>query len=70
HSLQKPYHDLLFTVHRLIMRFNGWKDAFPECPFVQLSLLSDHVDAQEVTMENDDDKDGKPNKDEVWRHNS
>ena len=70
HSLQKPYHDLLFTVHRMIIRFNGWKGAYPECPFVQLSLLSDHVDAQEVTMENDDDKDGKPTKDEVWKHNS
>ena len=70
HSLQKPYHDLLFTVHRMIIRFNGWKGAYPECPFVQLSLLSDHVDAQEVTMENDDDKDGKPSKDEVWKHNS
>ena len=23
HSLQKPYHDLLFTVHRMIIRFNG-----------------------------------------------
>ena len=70
HSLQKPYHDLLFTVHRMIIRFNGWEGAYPECPFVQLSLLSDHVDAQEVTMENDDDKDGKPSKDEVWKHNS
>jgi hypothetical protein len=54
----------------MIIRFNGWKGAYPECPFVQLSLLSDHVDAQEVTMENDDDKDGKPSKDEVWKHNS
>lgn len=70
HSLQKPYHDLLFAVHRLIIRYNGWKDAFPECPFVQLTLLSEHVDAQEVSMENDDDKDGKLEKDEVWRHNS
>ena len=70
HSLQKPYHDLLFAVHRLVMRFNGWKGAFPECPFVQLTLLSDHVDAQEVTMENDNEKDGEPNKDEVWKHKS
>ena len=70
HSLQKPYHDLLFTVHRMIIRFNGWEGAYPDCPFVQLTLLSEHVDAQEVTMENDDDKDGKPSKDEVWKHNS
>ena len=50
HSLQKPYHDLLFTVHRMIIRFNGWEGAYPDCPFVQLTLLSEHVDAQEVSL--------------------
>ena len=34
---------------RLVMRFNGWKGAFPECPFVQLTLLSEHSDVHEVT---------------------
>ena len=50
HSLQKPYHDLLFTVHKMIIRFNNWTGAYPDCPFVQLTLLSEHVDAQEVTL--------------------
>ena len=50
HSLQKPYHDLLFTVHRMIIRFNNWTGAYPDCPFVQLTLLSEHVDAQEVSL--------------------
>ena len=49
-ALQKPYHDLLFTVHQIIIRFNGWKGAFPECPFIQLTLLSEHEDAKEVTI--------------------
>ena len=28
-ALQKPYHDLLFTVHHIIIRFNGWKRVKP-----------------------------------------
>lgn len=48
-ALQKPYHDLLFTVHRIIMKFNQWKGAFPECPFIQLTTLDEGVDAKRVT---------------------
>lgn len=48
-ALQKPYHDLLFSVHHIIMKFNGWKDAFPECPFIQLTTLDKNKDAQLVT---------------------
>lgn len=47
-ALQKPYHDLLFLPHRLIIRFNGWKGAVPECPFIQLTTLDEHKDAKEV----------------------
>lgn len=48
-ALQKPYHDLLFTVHQLIIKFNGWKGAYPDCPFVMLSTLDEHRDAKLVT---------------------
>lgn len=48
-ALQKPYHDLLFTVHRIIIKFNGWKGAYPDCPFVMLTTLNEHTDAKEVT---------------------
>jgi hypothetical protein len=48
-ALQKPYHDLLFTVHRIIIRFNGWENVFPQCPFIQLTTLDEHVDAKTVT---------------------
>lgn len=48
-ALQKPYHDLLFSVHHIIMKFNGWKDAFPECPFIQLTTLDKNKDAQLVS---------------------
>ena len=49
---QKPYHDLLFTVHRIIIRFNGWKGVVPDCPFLQLTTLDEHVDARKVTTNN------------------
>ena len=48
-ALQKPYHDLLFTVHRIIMKFNKWKNAYPECPFIQLTTLDENRDAKQVT---------------------
>ena len=48
-ALQKPYHDLLFTVHRIIMKYNQWKNAYPECPFIQLTTLDENRDAKQVT---------------------
>ena len=50
-ALQKPYHDLLFTVHRIIIRFNGWKGVEPICPFMQLTTLDEHQDARQVTTQ-------------------
>lgn len=50
-ALQKPYHDLLFGVHRIIIKFNGWKGAFPDCPFVMLTTLNEHTDAKVVTAD-------------------
>lgn len=49
-ALQKPYHDLLFNVHRLIIRFNKWGKAFPDCPFIQLTTLDENKDAKQVSM--------------------
>ena len=49
-ALQKPYHDLLFTVHQIVIRFNGWTGAYPDCPFIQLTTLDEHQDAKEVTL--------------------
>lgn len=50
-ALQKPYHDLLFNVHRLIIRFNKWNGAFPDCPFIQLTTLDENKDAKQVSTE-------------------
>ena len=49
-ALQKPYHDLLFNVHRLIIRYNEWKGARPDCPFIQLTTLDENKDAKQVTL--------------------
>lgn len=48
-ALQKPYHDLLFGVHNLIIHFNEWKGAYPDCPFVMLSTLDENKDAKLVS---------------------
>ena len=49
-ALQKPYHDLLFGVHRLIMRFNKWQNVTPDCPFIQLTTLDENMDAKQVSL--------------------
>ncbi len=50
-AIQKPYHDLLFTVHRIIARYNGWKGLKVEVPFIQLTTLDENKDAKTVTAE-------------------
>jgi hypothetical protein len=57
-SLQKPYHDLLFNVHRIIIRFNSWTGVKPDCPFIMLSTLDENKDAKLVTTnkQNEDNK--------------
>ncbi len=58
-ALQKPYHDLLFTVHRIIIRFNGWQGVHPEIPFIQLTTLDEHQDAKQVKLPNSNETDNK-----------
>ena len=53
-ALQKPYHDLLFIVHRIIIRFNGWQGVKVDCPFMQLTTLDEHTDAKQVTPNSDE----------------
>lgn len=48
-ALQKPYHDLLFTVHRIICRFNKWEGVKVDVPFIQLTTLDENADAKTVT---------------------
>lgn len=50
-ALQKPYHELLFTVHRMIIGINGWTGVDVECPFIQLTTLDEHKDAKQVKVQ-------------------
>lgn len=52
-ALQKPYHDLLFLPHEIIIRYNHWAKVHPDCPFIQLTTLDEHADAKEVTPKTD-----------------
>lgn len=58
-ALQKPYHDLLFTVHRIICRFNGWKGVKPIIPFIQLTTLDENRDAKKVKVESGESREHK-----------
>lgn len=60
-ALQKPYHDLLFLPHQLIMKFNGWDGAYPDCPFVMLTTLDENKDAKLVTKNKSQDDDENNN---------
>lgn len=53
-ALQKPYRDLLFTVHRIIIRFNQWNNVTVDVPFIQLTTLDEHQDAKQVKLPNTD----------------
>lgn len=56
-SLQKPYHDLLFPLYNMIVRFNGWTGVTVDVPFIQLTTLDEGRDAKPVTINNDDNED-------------
>ena len=58
-ALQKPYHDLLFTVHQMIIRFNQWNGCKVDVPFIQLTLLSEHQDAKSVTLNPNENESSK-----------
>lgn len=49
-ALQKPYHDLLFTVHHIICEYNGWENVTVQVPFIQLTTLDENRDAKQVVV--------------------
>lgn len=53
-ALQKPYHDLLFIPHRILIRLNKWTGCEPDIPFVMLTTLDEHADAKTVTTKPND----------------
>ena len=67
-ALQKPYHDLLFTVHRIIIKFNGWDKVTVNVPFIQLTTLDEHQDAKSVTLPNSNNNNNSNNGEEDNRN--
>lgn len=43
---QRPYHELMFRPHRLLCTYNGWHNVQIRCPFLMLTTLDQHTDAQ------------------------
>lgn len=52
-ALQKPYHDLMFVAHNIIIRYNKWDGVTVSVPFIQLTTLDNGTDAKKVTLENE-----------------
>lgn len=48
---QTPYRQLIYSIHRLIIGFNGWRGVVPEMPLIQLTTLDKHTDSQYVTSD-------------------
>lgn len=49
-TLQKPYRDILFNVHHIIIRYNKWEGVKPMVKLIQLTTLEEHKDAKEVKL--------------------
>lgn len=45
-ALQTPYRESLFHLHKIIIDYNRWAGAIPECPLLQLTTLDQHTDIQ------------------------
>lgn len=50
-ALQKPYHDLMFVPHKIIIEYNGWSGVKVSVPFIQLTTLDENTDTKKVTLE-------------------
>ncbi len=50
-ALQKPYHDLMFVPHNIVIRFNDWNGVTVRVPFIKLTTLDENTDAKTVTLD-------------------
>ena len=51
-ATQTPWRDILFNVHRLIIAYNDWSPASPQCPIIQLTTLDEHTDSKKSVIDN------------------
>ncbi len=50
-AMQKPYHDIMSRLHRIIIAYNGWEPYEPKVPLIQLTTLDEHKDFKQVTAD-------------------
>ena len=56
-SLEKAPHDILSTVHNVVISYNGWDDVvYPDIPLIMLTTLDQKNDAKKVSMNNNTEK--------------
>lgn len=49
-AIEKAFHDMLMTVHDVIINYNGWEDkVYVDIPMITLTTLDKHEDAETVT---------------------
>ena len=53
--LNKPTHDLLLRVHKLLCYVNQWKGVKPECKIMQLTTLDEHKDIKQTNDQGKED---------------
>ena len=52
-AVQRPYHDIIFYLFKLLIIFNEWLPMEPVVPYIQLTTLDSHKDFQQVKNNSD-----------------
>lgn len=53
-AVQRPYHDIIFHMLRILVQFNGWNPLQPVVPYIQLTTLDSHKDFTQVKDNTED----------------
>lgn|SRR5574344_1120100 len=61
-SIEKPFHDIMATPHKVVIGFNGWsKMVYPDVPIITLTTLDENKDAKKQTLNNNNDGNSEDN---------
>lgn len=61
-ALETLPHDIMMTVHNVIIYFNDWQDkVYPVVPMIMLTTLDKNKDAEEVNLNNNNNGDTAAN---------
>lgn len=53
-AVQRPYHDIIFMLFRILIQYNGWSPMEPVVPYIQLTTLDSHKDFKQVSENGED----------------